>query len=246
MRTTWKLVASLVAITALALMAATTVPAANPNAAYTCVKVKGNGQQDVRVGVPESAVAGLTNAGFTCVPNPGESEGEDPGTEDPGTEDPGTEDPGSEDPGSEDPGGEDPGSVDPGNENASDENPGDEHPGNEVPGNGDDPADISSGPAGANVEAYVPQESRSLYCSTNGPAFRANGDGMGIALNLPDTQGALLVELGLARPANFYQGVGASCDLLPGFTDSGAWVDHVGEVVPGVAVYPLFVPASTN
>jgi len=206
MRTTLKLVASLVAITALALMAATTVPAANPNAAYTCVKVKGNGQQDVRVGVPESAVAGLTNAGFTCVPNPGEGEGEDPGNEDSGNE----------------------------------------NPGSENPGNGDDPADVASGPAGPSVEAYVPQESRALYCSTNGPAFRANGDGMGIALNLPDTQGAFLVELGLARPANFYQGVGASCDLLPGFTDSGVWVDHVGEVVPGVAVYPLFVPASTN
>ena len=221
MRTTLKLVASLVAITALALMAATTVPAANPNAAYTCVKVKGNGQQDVRVGVPESAVAGLTNAGFTCVPNPGEGEGEDPGNEDSGNENPGNENPGNE-------------------------NPGNENPGSENPGNGDDPADVASGPAGPSVEAYVPQESRALYCSTNGPAFRANGDGMGIALNLPDTQGAFLVELGLARPANFYQGVGASCDLLPGFTDSGVWVDHVGEVVPGVAVYPLFVPASTN
>ena len=226
MRTTLKLVASLVAITALALMAATTVPAANPNAAYTCVKVKGNGQQDVRVGVPESAVAGLTNAGFTCVPNPGEGEGEDPGNADSGNENPGSENPGNEDPGNE--------------------NPGNESPGSENPGNGDDPADVASGPAGPSVEAYVPQESRALYCSTNGPAFRANGDGMGIALNLPDTQGAFLVELGLARPANFYQGVGASCDLLPGFTDSGVWVDHVGEVVPGVAVYPLFVPASTN
>ena len=35
-----------------------------------------------------------------------------------------------------------------------------------------------------------------LYCSTNGPAYRANGDGMGIALNLPDSQGALMVQLG--------------------------------------------------
>ena len=66
---------------------------------------------------------------------------------------------------------------------------------------------------------------------------------MGITLNLLDTQGALMVELGLARPANFYQGIGASCDLLTGFKDSGTWVDHVGDVVPGVAVYPLFVTA---
>ena len=64
---------------------------------------------------------------------------------------------------------------------------------------------------------------------------------MGIALNLLDSQGALLVEMGLAEPANFYQGIGASCDALPGFKYSGLWVDHVGEVVPGVAVYPLFV-----
>jgi hypothetical protein len=204
MRITWRLFASSVAISALALMAATTVAAANPNAAYTCVKVKENGQQDVRVGVPESAVSGLTNAGFTCVAAVGEDENEGPGDDSNG---------------------------DPGNEN-----PGDEDPGNEESGNSD------SGPAaGPSVEVYVPQESRSVYCSTNGPAYRANGEGMGVTLNLLDTQGALMVELGLARPANFYQGIGASCDLLAGFKDSGTWVDHVGDVVPGVAVYPLFV-----
>ena len=74
----------------------------------------------------------------------------------------------------------------------------------------------------------------------NGPAHRANGDGMGIALNLTEAQGELMVEMGLVKPANFYQGIGASCDLLPGFTYSGVWVDHVGDVVPGVGVYPLF------
>ena len=47
------------------------------------------------------------------------------------------------------------------------------------------------------------------------------------------------------KPANFYQGIGASCDLLPGFTYSGVWVDHVGDVVPGVAVYPLFTKVDT-
>ena len=201
MKTTWKLIASLVAITALALMAATTGAAENPHATYTCVKVKQNGQSDVRVDVPEPAVAGLTNAGFTCVANPAEDETEDPGDEESGNEDPGNEDPGNEDPGN----------------------------------SGSAPAN------GPTAEAYVPQESRSVYCSTNGPAHRANGDGMGIALNLLDSQGALMVEMGLVMPANFYQGIGASCDQLPGFKNSGVWVDHVGDVVPGVAVYPLFV-----
>jgi hypothetical protein len=191
MRTTWKLLAALVAITAMALVAATSLSAANPNAAYTCIKETENGN-DVVVGVPEAAVPGLTNAGFTCVPNAGEDENEDPGDEGPGNEDPGH----------------------------------------------------SGSAPGFSVEISVPQESRSLYCSTNGLAYRANGDGMGVALNLLDSQGALMVEMGLVRPANFYQGIGASCDLLAGFKDSGSWVDHVGDVVPGVAVYPLYVAAS--
>jgi hypothetical protein len=190
MRTAFKLSVSLVAITALALMATATVPAANPNAAYTCIKETENGH-DVVVGVPEAAVPGLTNAGFTCVPNAGEDENEDPG---------------------------------------------DEGPGNEDPGN-------SGSAMGSSVQAFVAQESRSLYCSTNGLAYRANGDGMGVALNLLDSQGALMVEMGLVRPANFYQGIGASCDLLAGFKNSGIWVDHIGDVVPGVSVYPLFVTA---
>ena len=188
-----KLIASLVVITALALMAATTVAAGNPHRTYTCVKVNGNGEHEVRVNVPEAAVPGLINAGFTCVLNP---EDEDPG------------DPGDQ--------------GDPGD-------PGD-----------DDPEDAGPGPSGSSVEVHVPQEPRSIYCSLNGPAFRANGDGMGIALNLLDTQGALMVEMGLVKPANFYQGIGASCDQLPGFKDSGVWVDHVGDVVPGVALYPFF------
>jgi hypothetical protein len=203
MRTTWKLLVALVAISALALMAATSLAAANASAVYACVKVKPNGQEDVRVGVPESAVAGLSNAGFTCVATVGDDETEDPGDEESGNEDPENEDPGNEDPGNSEP----------------------------------TPASALS------LEVFVPQESRSLYCSTNGLAYRANGDGMGIALNLLDSQGALMVEMGLVRPANFYQGIGASCDLLAGFKDSGLWVDHVGDVVPGVAVYPLFVTA---
>jgi hypothetical protein len=200
MRTAWKLFASLVAITALALMASATLSAANPNAAYTCVKVNENGHEVV-VGVPAAAVPGLTNAGFTCFPNVGEDENEDPGDEESGDEESG------------------------------DEESGDEESGDEGSGQ----AHAASG------EVSVPQEPRTLYCSTNGPAHRANGDGMGIALNLLDSQGALMVEMGLVRPANFYQGVGASCDLLPGFKDSGLWVDHMGDAVPGVAVYPLFL-----
>jgi hypothetical protein len=93
------------------------------------------------------------------------------------------------------------------------------------------------------MQSDIAPESRTLFCSTNGDVYRANGDGMGIALNLPDSVGALMVQLGLVKPAIFYQGIGASCDQLPGFNDSGLWVDHVGDVVPGVAVYPLFVPA---
>jgi hypothetical protein len=208
--------ASLVAISALGLFAAATVVAANPHTMYTCVKVKPNGQ-DVQVNVPEPAVSGLTTAGFTCVATAGDEENGDDET--------GNDNPGNENPGDEDPGYEEPGNGNPGNENQQNEDPGYEEPGT------------------ASVEFYVPQESRALYCSTNGPAYRANGDGMGIALNLPDTQGALMVQLGLVRPANFYQGIGATCDQLPGFKDSGLWVDHVGDVVPGVAVYPLFVTA---
>jgi hypothetical protein len=203
MRTTWKLLVALVAISALALMAATSLAAANASAVYACVKVKPNGQEDVRVGVPESAVAGLSNAGFTCVATVGDDETEDPGDEESGNEDPENEDPGNEDPGNSEP----------------------------------------TQASASSLEVFVPQESRSLYCSTNGLAYRVNGDGMGIALNLLDSQGALMVEMGLVRPANFYQGIGASCDLLAGFKDSGLWVDHVGDVVPGVAVYPLFVTA---
>ena len=87
----------------------------------------------------------------------------------------------------------------------------------------------------------VPSESRSLFCATLGPVERGTGDQSGIALNLPDSQGALLVAQGIATPGVFYAGIGASCDLLPGFTYSGVWVDHVGHVVPGVTVYPYYV-----
>ena len=222
MRTILRRAAPLIAIAALGLFAATTVVAANPHTMYTCVKAKPNGGQDVQVNVPEPAVSGLTNAGFTCVA----SEGDDETTT--GEEETTT---GNEETTPDD---ENPGDEEPGQGNQGDDNQEDEGPGYEEPGNGN---------SGAAVEAYVPQESRTLFCSTNGPAYRANGDGMGIALNLPDSQGALMVQLGLVKPATFYQGTGATCDQLPGYKDSGLWVDHVGDVVPGVAVYPLFVTA---
>src|SRR5688572_23701431 len=217
MRITWKLVASLVSITTLALIAATTVTAAN--AVYTCVKVKQNGQQDVRVGVPESAVSGLTNGGFTCVPNAVEEQQDEEQQDD--------EQQGDELK----------------DEEQTDEEQQDEEQQDEEQQD-EEQQDKESVPVPANdpsVESSVSQESRSLYCSLKGVAHRANGEGTGISLNLLDSQGELMVELGLVEPANFYEGIGASCDSLSGFKYADVWVDHVGDVVPGVAVYPLFV-----
>jgi hypothetical protein len=133
---------------------------------------------------------------------------------------------GEEDP-NEDPGNGDPGNGDPGNG----------EPGNEATGN-------APGPTAGASNQPLPEKPRAIFCSTNGPAFRANGEGMGIALNLLDEQGALLVEQGVVVPAMYYEGIGASCDVLPGFVYAGIWVGHVGDVVPGVAVYPLFVRVS--
>ena len=90
--------------------------------------------------------------------------------------------------------------------------------------------------------SWTPGESRSLYCSTKGPVDRGNGEQPGVALNLTESQGVLLVEQGLVTPAIFYAGLGVTCDVLPGFVYAGYWVDHVGDVVPGVAVYPYYVP----
>jgi hypothetical protein len=92
--------------------------------------------------------------------------------------------------------------------------------------------------------SWTPGESRSLYCSTKGPVDRGNGEHPGVALNLTESQGALLVENGLVTPAIFYSGLGVTCDVLPGFVYAGYWVDHVGDVVPGVAVYPYYVPSA--
>ena len=46
-------------------------------------------------------------------------------------------------------------------------------------------------------------------------------------------------------PGVYYAGIGVSCDLLPGFTYSGFWVNNVGDAAPGVAVYPYYVPTTS-
>jgi hypothetical protein len=191
-----RLTALVVGVAVLALVAVAGASAAgNPHATYTCVKIKKNGESEVRVNVPEPSVAGHENAGFTCALNEG-NEGEDPGN------------------------------------------------GDEDPAGGDDTEseDTGEAPAPSSVVVDVPQESRTLYCSTHA-VERANGDGIGVALNLPEGQGKLMVEMGLATAAIFYDGIGASCDVLPGFKYSGKWVDNVGAEVSGVAVYPLYVAA---
>jgi len=200
MRRTMAIAASLLALTALAAIGATAAAAKSPQPTYTCTKPKKNGELDVQVSVPASAVGGLTNAGFTCVANAatGEDENGDQG--------------------------------DQGDQGEDEEETGDD--GLEAP------------ELGLATAAFdPPSESRALFCSTKGPVDRADPEGAGVALDLPMSEGARLVEQGLANPGIFYAGVGVSCDLLPGFTYSGLWVDHVGNVAPGDAVYPYYVPA---
>ena len=197
-----ELAASLLTAAALASIAATSVAAGNPQTTYTCTKTKNNGDSDVRVAVPETAVAGLTNAGYTCVVDTSAGEGDQGEDETPGG---GT--------------------------------------GADSPTANDDSATGDRWFSAQTPEP--PEESRSLYCSTTGPLDRGSAEGAGVALNLFDSQGASLVEKGLVTPARFYEGLGVSCDVLPGFTYTGVWVDHVGDVTPGSAVYPYFVLATT-
>lgn len=210
MRRNLTLAVSLLAIMALALIGATAVVAANPHVMYTCTKTKKNGQTDVKTSVPETAVGGMNEAGFTCVAVAPADEEDVEEEEDVQDEDTGE---------------------------TQDEKQGDDS----VPEEDPEPKrEVTSSP----VTPEAPSESRSLYCSTKGPVERGNGAAPGVALNLPQSQGALLVETGLATPGIFYAGIGVSCDLLPGFTYSGFWVDQAGDVVPGVAVYPYYVPTS--
>ena len=200
MRTIRRLFAFL-SIAALGLFAAVSAGAGNPHALYTCTKVKPNGDTQVNEHVPESALGGLTNAGFECVAE--DSEQSDPGQ--PGDED----DPGEQ----------------------GDQGGGDENSENGTVG-------PSEGGHAPSVSEDVGTEPRSLFCLTTAPA-----NGTEVSVNLLDSQGEHLVGLGVVSPARFYEGLGASCDVLPGYEYAGYWVDHVGGVVPGVAVYPLYVVA---
>ena len=188
MRTIWKLTA-LLSVAALALFAAVSAGAGNPHPMYTCTKVKHNGDTVVQFHVPESAIRGLTNAGFTCVAED-ETESGDQGDN------------------------------------------GDQ---------GDQGDQGNQGGSAASATSEDSQEPRSLYCVVAGKTLPADWNGMGPALNLLDSQGDLLVQMGVVTPARFYAGLGASCDILPGYTYAGYWVDHMGGVVPGVAVYPFYV-----
>ena len=188
MRRTLAIAASLLALTALAAIGATAAAAKSPQPTYTCTKPKKNGELDVQVSVPASAVGGLTNAGYTCVANAATGEDE--------------------------------------NGDQGDQGPDEGKPGNDGP---------EAPELGLATAAFdPPSESRALFCSTKGRVNRADPEG---------PEGERLVEQGLANPGIFYAGVGVSCDLLPGFTDSGLWVDHVGNVAPGDAVYPYYVTA---
>lgn len=207
MRRTMALAASLLALVALALVGATAAAADSSTATYTCTKEKKHGSPDVRVSVPETAVGGLTGAGFTCVLDTvaDETQGDDQQ-----------------------------------DEQGDDQTQQDEAQSEDGDQGGD------AGPETlplwlSTVTVEEPSESRSVFCSTTGPVGR--GEGAGVALDLPTSQGTLLVEEGLVNPGIYYAGLGVSCDLLPGYTYSGLWVDHVGNVVPGVAVYPYYVPA---
>ena len=186
MRTILRLTAFL-CTAALALFAAMSAGASTAPVLYTCTKVKPNGDTQVRVHIPESALGGLTSAGFECVAEP----------------------------------------ADQGDQ-------GDQGGGDDESENGD--VGPSEGGHAPSVSEDVPAEPRSLYCFTTAPA-----NGAEVSVNLFDSQGEHLVGLGIVSPARFYEGLGASCDVLPGYTYAGYWVDHVGGVVPGVAVYPLYV-----
>jgi hypothetical protein len=212
MRTIWRLTA-FVSIAAVALLAAASAGAVGSQPTFTCTKVKQNGKTDVQVNVPEAAVGGLTNAGFTCGVNSSE-EGSEPSVDEAADNDP---------------------SVDE-HEQGQQPERSDEGSSNEEQGSTDDGLGASPAPASSEMR----QESRSLYCSTSAVELPTGG-GVGVALDLTDSQGALLVEMGLAAPAMFYEGLGASCDVLPGYEYAGVWVDHVGGVIPGIAVYPLYV-----
>src|SRR5262245_43572962 len=77
MSTIWRLTA-FASIAALALFTALSAGAGNAGggATYTCTKAKRNGV-DVRVNVPEAAIGGLRNAGFSCYEEQADEPGDD-------------------------------------------------------------------------------------------------------------------------------------------------------------------------
>lgn len=243
MRGNMRLAASVLAIAALALIGATAGAAVNPHATFTCTKTKKNGSTDVQVSVPESAVSGLTSAGFTCIADVPTNEGEEDNGGQGEDQDEGqgeNQDEGQGEDESQDEGQPQDEGLEEDSEDESettDDGPGDDS----TPEPGPKRDERSAVDVTVTVEA--PSESRSLYCATR-PVEGVSAEGHGVALDLPETQGAQLVEKGLATPAIFYAGIGVSCDLLPGFVYSGHWADHVGDVIPGVAVYPYYVPST--
>ena len=142
MRSKLRLAASLLATMALVLVAATAIPAANPHTMYTCTKTT-NGKTDVKTSVPEPAVGGLTNAGYTCVADAEQGEQDDQG------------DQGDEQ----------------GDQQGDQQGEDDDEPAVEGSANGSAQADDSEpSPEGSSSTGTVqaPPESRSLYCSTSG------------------------------------------------------------------------------
>jgi len=241
--------APLVTIVALGLFSAATVVAANPHQGS-----QGQGSQGQENQGQENQ--GQENQGQGNQGQGQGNDGEGPGNQGQGNDDQGQGNQGQGNQGQGNQGqgqgndGEGPGNQGQGNDDQGQGDQGDQgdQGGQDDQDDQDDQGDQGDqghqgGASDPSMQSDIAPESRTLFCSTNGDVYRANGDGMGIALNLPDSVGALMVQLGLVKPAIFYQGIGASCDQLPGFNDSGLWVDHVGDVVPGVAVYPLFVPA---
>ena len=70
----WK-AAAVLSVAALALLAAVSAGAGNTQNLYTCTKEK-NGKTDVVVHVPESALHGKQQAGFTCFAEASDDQGQ--------------------------------------------------------------------------------------------------------------------------------------------------------------------------
>jgi hypothetical protein len=86
------------------------------------------------------------------------------------------------------------------------------------------------------VEA-APRVNRSGYCSVAGNTTPAGAAiPPGTFLDLPADESSDSNYKG-ASPAYFYQGVGISCDVLPGYTKTGEMVGYWGHGDPGGYTY---------